>query len=302
MAIMAMATVRKANNFHLANVLTLLTCSIFVTPTMAGEWQFVPTFGIEETYTDNVELTITDPTSSLVSQAILGVGVDYQSRFANFSFTGENNNLFFSHDSSIDDNYLTLNSQGSLYLWSDGPEIFATAVVDNTSRNSASNSLADLVSGDTVQSESYATGSASNSLADLVSGDTVQSESYATGLRYNVNNSSFALQSAVTYSTSRFEDDIGDYDSESIYINTNNNNNARLVFWQLNSSYSKREQNSLGITRDGKQYSVDAKLGLITPIDLNPFIRFYDEDFSGTFGNQSQPTTSSWGPFHNTYN
>ncbi|MDO6487724.1 TIGR03016 family PEP-CTERM system-associated outer membrane protein [Colwellia sp. 6_MG-2023] len=273
MAIMAMATVRKANNFHLANVLTLLTCSIFVTPTMAGEWQFVPTFGIEETYTDNVELTITDPTSSLVSQAILGVGVDYQSRFANFSFTGENNNLFFSHDSSIDDNYLTLNSQGSLYLWSDGPEIFATAVVDNTSRNSASNSL-----------------------ADLVSGDTVQSESYATGLRYNVNNSSFALQSAVTYSTSRFEDDIGDYDSESIYINTNNNNNARLVFWQLNSSYSKREQNSLGITRDGKQYSVDAKLGLITPIDLNPFIRFYDEDFSGTFGNQSQPTTSSWGP------
>ena len=79
--------------------------------------------------------------------------VDYQSRLANFSFRGENNNLFFSHDSNIDDNYLTLNTQGSYSLWSNGPEFFATAAVDNTSRNSASNGLADLVSGDTVQSK-----------------------------------------------------------------------------------------------------------------------------------------------------
>ncbi|WP_159816923.1 TIGR03016 family PEP-CTERM system-associated outer membrane protein [Colwellia sp. 20A7] len=273
MAITAMATVRKTSNIRLTNVLTLLTCSIFATSTMAGEWQFVPTFGIEETYTDNVELTISDPTSSLVSQAIFGMDADYQSRLANFSFTGENNNLFFSHDSNINDNYLTLDTQGSVYLWSSGPEVFATASIDNTNRNSASNGL-----------------------ADLVSGDTIQSQNYSSGLRYNVNNSSFSVQSALTYSTSRFEDNIGEYDGTSVYLNTNNNNNARLAFWQLNSSYSKREQNSLGLTRNGKQYSVDAKLGLITPVNFNPFIRFYDEDFSGNLGNQSQPTTSSWGP------
>ena len=31
-------------------------------------------------------------------------------------------------------------------------------------------------------------------------------------------------------------------------------------------------------------------------MNFNPFIRFYDEDYSGTLGTQSQPTTSSWGP------
>jgi len=273
MAITAMATVRNTKKNSLTNVLTLLTCSIFIAPTMAGEWQFVPTFGIEETYTDNVELTITDPTSSLVSQAILGLDASYQSRLANFSFRGENNNLFFTHDSSIDDSYLTLDTQGSVYLWSSGPEFFATAAIDNITRNSANNGL-----------------------ADLVSGDTVQYESYSTGLRYNVNNNSFTIQTALTYTNNIYDDNIGDYDGVSVYLNTNNNSNARLTFWQVNSRYSKREQNSLGITSNGKQYSVDAKLGLITPVDFNPFIRFYDEDFSGTFGNQSQSTTSSWGP------
>ena len=273
MAIMAMATVRKIKIFRPANVMTLLSCFAFSSPTLAGEWQFVPNFGLEETYTDNVELTITDPISSLVSQANIGLDAEYQSRLASFTFSSENNNLFFSHDSDINDSYLTLNTQGQFYLWTSGPELFATATVANTNRNSANNGL-----------------------ADLVSGDTVQSENYSTGLRYNVNNSTFSLQSSLAYSISRFEDSIGEYNDVSASLNTRNSNNARITFWQLASSFSTKNQDFLGETRTSDQYRIDAKLGLITSVNFNPFLRFYDEDFTGDFTNQSQPTTSSWGP------
>lgn len=273
MAIMAMAMVRKINNFCPANVLALLSCFAISSSAIAGEWKFVPNLGIEEAYTDNVELTITDPTSSLVSQAILGLDVDYQSRLANFFFSGTNSNVFFSHDSGINDNYLALDTKGQYYLWTSGPELIAGATVDNTSRSNASNSL-----------------------ADLVTGDTVQSERYFTGLRYNIDNSNFSVESSLVYVINKFEDGIGEYNGVNAIFNTHNSNNARVTFWQLSSDFSTRSQDYSGETRTGDQYRVDAQLGLITSLNLNPFIRFYDEDFSGDFINQNQQTTSSWGP------
>jgi uncharacterized protein (PEP-CTERM system associated) len=273
MAIMAMATVRKINYSRLANVISLLSCFTFASSTMAGEWKFVPSFGIEETYTDNVDLVIIDPTSSFVSQAIFGLEMDYQSRLAEFSFSGENNNLFFSHDSDIDDNYLTFDTQGQLSLWNNGPKLFANTALNNVNRNAASNSL-----------------------SDLVSGETIQSEIYSTGLNYTTYNSHFNINSALAYNINRYEDNIGEYDELSAFLNTSNSYNARAVYWQLTSAYTKRDQDFFGETRTAKQYNIDATLGLITSWKLSPFIRFYDEDFSGNFGTQSQPTTASWGP------
>jgi len=273
MAIMAMATVRKINNFRLANAVALLSLFTIPSSTIAGEWQFVPKFGVEETYTDNVDLTITDPTSSLVSQTIIGLDMQYQSRLASFSFTGTNSNLFFSHDSDINDNFLTLDTVGQYSLWTSGPKLIASAKVDNTSRNAASNSL-----------------------ADLVSGDTVQSEYYSAGLLYNIENNTFSVESSLTYSINSFEDGIGDRDGVSALLNTHNGNNARIAFWQISSDFSTSNQDFSGETRKGDQYRVDAKLGFITSLNLNPFIRFYDEDFSGEVINQNQETTSSWGP------
>lgn len=273
MAIMAMATVRSIHNFRPTYAIALLSWFAIATSAVAGEWQFMPNFGIEETYTDNVELTITDPTSSLVSQAIVGINTEYSSRLANFSFSGTNSNLFYSHDSQINNNFLTLNTEGQYLLWTSGPELFATASVANTNRNSANNGL-----------------------ADLVSGDTVQSENYSTGLRYNVNNSTFSLQSSLAYSINRFEDGIGEYNGVSASLNTRNSNNARITFWQLASSFSTKNQDFSGETRTGDQYRIDAKLGLITSFNFNPFLRVYDEDLSGDFTNRSQQTTSSWGP------
>lgn len=273
MVIMAMATVRNIHNFRTANVIALLSWFAISTSTVAGEWQFVPNFGIEETYTDNVDLTPTETTGSLVSQAIVGLDAKYESSLANFTFSGKNNNLSFSHDSDINDSYLTLDAQGQFYLWTSGPEFIANARVDNTNRNSANNGL-----------------------ADLVSGDTVQSEFYSTGLRYNVDNSTFTLQSSLIYSVQQYKDGIGEYNGVSALLNARNNNNARVTYWEIASSISTKDQDYAGETRTGDQYNVEAKLGLITSLSLTPFLRFYDEDYSGELANLRQQTTSSWGP------
>ncbi len=279
MAIMAMVTVRKINNFRLTNnifptgaIVLLSLCAISFS-TFAGKWQFTPNLGIEETYTDNVDLTTTEPTSSLVSQAILGLNVNYQSRVASLSFSGTNSNVFFSHDSGINDSYLKLNTSVQYFLWTSGPEFIASAVIDNTSRNAADNSL-----------------------ADLVSGDTIQAETYSTGFRYNINNNTYNVDSSLTYNINKFEDGIGEYNGVTALLNANNGVNARNFFWQLASDFTTKDQDFSGETRTSDQYTIDAQLGLITSLNFNPFIRFYDEDFSGDFGNQNQSTTASWGP------
>ncbi len=273
MAIMAMATVRKIKHFRNAKVMALLTCFTVPNLVFSGEWEFVPNFGIEETYTDNVELTTSDSTSSLVSQAIVGLNASYASRLADFSFSGQNSNIFFSHDNELRDNFLKIDTEGRYKLWSSGPELIAYAKVDNISRNSAKNGL-----------------------ADLVSGDTVQSEIYSAGIRYNVNNNDFSLDSSIIYSINQSEDDLGEYKGAIATVNGHNGNSARRVFWQLQSNFTTKSQDFSGDTRKGDQYRIDAQFGFITPYLLTPFIRFYDEDFTGDFINQSQQTTSSWGP------
>lgn len=273
MATMAMATVRKINKSRFANGAALLLFCAISSSIVAGEWQFTPNFGIEETFTDNVELTIIDPTSSLVSQAIIGLDMAYESRLANISFVASNSNVFFSHDSELDDSFITLDLEGDYNLWINGPEFIINATIGNISRNTARNSL-----------------------ADLISGDTVQSESYSAGLRYNIHNNTFSIESSLIYNTQNFEDGIGEFNGVTANLNTRNGNNARTTFWQLQSSFSTKDQDFLGETRTGDQYRIDAQLGLITSYNFNPFVRFYDEDFSGTFINQNQQTTSSWGP------
>ncbi len=279
MAIMAMATVRKinsfrpANNIYLFSVMASLSWFVISSSAIAGDWTFVPNFGVEETYTDNVELSITDPTSSLVSQTIIGLNAEYKSRLASLTFSGENSNVFFSHDGELNDNFLKFDTQAQYYLWTSGPELIASAKVDNISRNAASNSL-----------------------ADLVSGDTIQSENYSTGLRYNIVNNTYSIESSLIYRINKFEDGIGEHNGVTALLNTRNGVNARNVFWQLQSNFSTKSQDFSGETRTGEQYRIDAQIGLLTSFNFNPFIRFYDEDLSGDFVNQSQQTTSSWGP------
>lgn len=273
MAIMAMATVRKIINYRSTSIIALLPCFAISSTVVAGEWQFVPNFALEEIYTDNVERTATEKTSSLVSQAKFGLNFDYQSHVAKLSISAENNNLLFSHDSDNNNNYLTLDTKGQYYLWVSGPELIASANVGNINRNSANNGL-----------------------ADLLSGDTIQAENYLTGLRYNANSNTFSIESSVVYHINRYEDGIGEYDGVSATFKTNSGSNTRFAFWRLSSSFSTRNQDFSGETRTGEQYRIDAILGIKIPVNWSAYVRFYDEDFSGDSINQNQQTTASWGP------
>lgn len=274
MVIMAMVMEKRINKFCLAYVVAMFFYWFSSsTPVNAREWQFSPSFGIEETYTDNIGLTIENTESSLVSQAIIGLDVQYQSPSAIFSLTGESSNVFYSHDNELNNDYLALQATGGYSLWTSGPELFVNFNVGNVNRSNASNGL-----------------------ADLVSGDTIQTETHSTGLIYNVDNSTFSLLSSLSYSVNRSEDEIGDNNSVSAILNTRNNSNARVVFWQLNSSFSSRRQDFSGQTRKAEQYRVEATVGMLSSLNFNPFVRFYDEDFSGDLSTQTRPTTASWGP------
>ena len=273
MPIMAMAMVKQINNSAALRIIILLAWLINMPFAFSGDWQFTPSLGLEETFTDNVELTTIDPTSSFVTQTILGLDAKYESRVASLNFSGTNSYLFFSHDNEIDDNYFTLDADGQYLILNSGLAIVANANVSNVSRSSANNGL-----------------------ADLVSGDTIQSETYSSGLQYRAGNSSYSIDSSIVYTINTYEDEIGDYNGATATFNSVNGNNARSVFWQLASSFSTKNQSFSGETRTGEQYIIDAQLGFITSVNINPFIRFYDEGLSGDFINQNRQTTSSWGP------
>ena len=258
-----------AMELTIKKLLVVLLSSVVALPSLSGEWQFDPSLSTEETYTDNVELTIVDPTASFVNQLMAGLDAEYQSSLASLSFSGTQSYMLYSHNSKLNDNFRTLNTNGALSLWRNGPTLIGSASIANISRNNADNSL-----------------------ADLVSGDTIESRSYSGGLQYNFGNTSYSVESSVIYNSINYEDGLSDSDGFTAKLNSKNGTSARLVFWQLASNYTKREQ----LNSNGENYTVDALIGAITPINLNPFIRFYDEEITGTIVNGDQQTTPSWGP------
>ena len=270
MAIMAMDMANKINKKLLLLPL-LLSAQL-----QADEWTFEPNLGVTETYSNNVELRANNPESSFVSQLIGGINAEYKSNSANGTFSGSKSYLNYSHDSELNDDYRTLNADGSFSLWSDGPVLVATASIDNISRNDADNSY-----------------------SDIISGDTIESERYGAGIQYNTGNSHYALQSSLMFNQVKTEDQLGESEGYYFQLGAQNGNAARYAFWQLNSSYSNRKQNSynsLTAGNDGEHYIVDAKIGAITSFAFNPFVRFYDEDVSGSAAGNGLDTTSAWGP------
>jgi len=235
----------------------------------AGEWKFDPSISINETFTDNVELLTDNKSESYNSQVSARVNTSFTSNRVNFSLNGDSTYASYSHDHDLDKDFKTLTANGRIVLWTNGPALTASASIRNESRN-----LAD------------------NRLADIVSGDTTETQNYQTGFEYNVANSAFLVSSAVNYNVSQSEDNIGESEGVSARFNTQNGSSSRYMFWQANSNYSKNENNSLS----GENYSYELKLGLFTPFTLTPFVRIYDEDSTGTIGVNQNNSMSSWGP------
>ena len=269
MAIMDMAMAEKTSKI-LSPIHCLSLAGLFLSAnSLAGEWRFDPSLGLTETYTDNIELNQLDKQTSLVSQFIIAADANFSSRKLQFSFFGTETLVGYSHDSELNDDYQTLLANASYVLWNDELHVVGRSSITNVSKNDTGNSL-----------------------ADLVSGDTVQQLSNSAGLQYSSANSDYSLSSSLIYTTTDTEDDIGESDGYSALIASENGNAARYVFWQIDGSFSNRENGSF----TSENYQLETKIGAITPYKLNPFIRFYNERVTGTLAGSNPDAIPSWGP------
>ena len=263
MAIMAMDTVKK----HIRKV---YFCSLILTlPLHAGEWNFDPIIKLDGTYTDNVTLNKIDKEGSFVNQTVFGLNTEFESRLVEFSFQGNTTYVTYSHEHNLDDYFTELDSKLRYNLWTNGPALVASAKIDNKSRNSANNSL-----------------------ADLVSADTIEVRDYQAGFEYQVNNSDFILESVLNYRIREADDNIGESTGYAATFNTSNGLSARYWLWQLKSEYNERKNNAL----TGRIYRIEALTGIITSFGFSPFIRFFDENSTGSISGTRNTSYASWGP------
>ncbi len=269
MATMAMVMAKNINKSSLNKLSVLIPLTLASSVAFAGEWTLGTDVGLTETYSNNVELTPVNHQSSVVSQLIAGLEAKFKSREVDFSFSGTETYAAYSHNSDLNDDYQTVSVDGLFSLWRDGPKLIATSRLTNISQNNANNSL-----------------------ADLVSGDTVQQRVHSAGFQYQTANSSHNFNSSIIYNLTETEDSIGESEGYTANLNSENGNAARHIFWQLSGQYSDQENTN----STGTNYNIEAQVGTITSFKLNPFLRFYDEDISGTALGGNQTTTRSWGP------
>lgn len=264
MAIMGMVTALKPNKHF-----WLFSLSLFLSPVFAGEWTFDPSISTNETYTDNVKLNKNNPISSYVNQTTLGIDSTFKSRKFEFSLQNENIYASYSHDHSIDKGFRTLTTKARYNLWTSGPAIIGSVTIANRSRNAANNGL-----------------------ADLVSGNTVETRTYQTGIEYNLTNSHYKLASSLLYNKLNAGDSIGNRHGYAAVIKANNGTVSHLLLWQFNGRYVEQKNNGFS----GRIRNIEALAGVITPVYFSPFIRWFNEDSTGNIAGNQNLGTSSWGP------
>ncbi len=273
MAITVMDTVRSINKIRITKFAIILSLVCSSSTSLAGDWKFKPSLSLDETYSDNIELSVSEPTSSYVTQAIAALNATYSSGVTNLNLSGMTSYAMHSHDSNLNTDYRSLDANGLYSMWVDGPDIIATANIQNVNRNNAFNDI-----------------------SDPISADTIETQNYSTGFRYNFGNSSYSVKSSFIYSTDRSEDSIGESDGYTAQLSSVNGKNSRYIYWQVSGNYSKREQElDNNIDNYGENYSVNALIGARIPWKLRPFIRFQDEHVEGTGVSQDFQFNPSWG-------
>jgi uncharacterized protein (PEP-CTERM system associated) len=259
MATMVMDTA-LINKALAATIIAILSAN-----TSAGEWEFEPQLVFDETFTDNVTLSVNNKTSSLVGQAGLELNTLFTSKKLEFTFDSKSIYAMYSHDHDTDKDFHTLDSSFRLKLAPNGLALTGSAAISNQSRNSSRNSL-----------------------ADIVSGDTIRYENYSGGLEYILDNSDFLFSSAVQYRTTQSEDNIGEREGYAVNVRTRNGNSARHIFWEATSEFADYTNQG----RDGKLFTGDIKFGLITDYKITPFLRYFDETNEGNLTNNSSTLES----------
>ncbi len=252
----------------------ILRLSIFIAFTQnvnANEWQFEPHVRVNQTYSDNVNYDSEnsfDKTSSFVNQLGLGLTSNYKSKITALNIEAEAHKASYSHDSSQNDEFLTLNSGVNVDLWSSGFSLIGSASIQNRARNSFRSPY-----------------------ADTLSGDTVQYEQYSGGVKYDVRNRQYIIGASIIYNTTKSEDGLGEQQGYSANLTSSNGTSADFVYWDINASFRERENRG----NTGESYTNEIKVGYISPYKFNPFLRLYREDNSGSVGAGRVAESNSYG-------
>lgn len=262
MAIMAMDTAKKTK------VATICIATVFSQFVSAGDWQFNPSLLIDETYSDNIELTSAANVSSLVSQSGITLNTSYESQYLEFNLNSTSVYATYTHDHELDDDFHTLDSNLILKLGDQGLSIVGSARVENRAESEAQNSL-----------------------ANIIYSDTIRTELYSGGLSYDVVNSDFIINSTLIYSLIEAEDGIGNQEGYNSSIVTKNGNNAKLFFWDVVGNYYEIENRN----QSSRLYQGEVKLGFITSWKINPFLRYFDEDNKGSLRGNKTTESNSYG-------
>ncbi|NMP33074.1 TIGR03016 family PEP-CTERM system-associated outer membrane protein [Thalassotalea sp. M1531] len=243
--------------------------NLFIQPlSMAADNNISPFISVEEIFTDNVNLDSFDEEDSFVSKANVGLQGEIDSAMVDAKINAYYSHLFFSHDSDENDGHETLNTNINITPWEKGPSLSLTGAIANVPRSNG---------------ENFA--------ADLISGDTVRTTNYGAGLNYQIINSDFLFNSSISYNDSRSDDEVGESNGYTTSLGFQNGTSHRTIFWDLNGSYSDRKNRG----QSARSYRIEAKLGLITNWKLNPFIRYYDESYTGSISNNSLEQGESLG-------
>lgn len=261
MAIMDTATAPKIKQLGLIALL-------FPLHVVSAEIEFLPTLGLDGTYTDNVQAEKQGKQSSFVSAANASLYTTMKSKTFNMNLEGSVSQLYYSHDHELDKSYKTLSAQGEFTPLTYFPTLFFNASIDNQARNFADNQF-----------------------ADLINGNTVETQNYRLGLSEEINNSHMTLATSVSYFDASSEDEIGESDGYVAQLSSTSGQAIKYIFWDIRGSYNDREnQNSTA-----RNHNIELKVGFNTPFKLSPYYRYYDEDFSGSIspGLGDGSTTSS---------
>jgi len=261
MAIMDTATAPKTN------VLGLLAL-LFPLNTFSTEIDVKPTVSIEGTYTDNVLAEPKNKKTSFISSASAGLEANIRAKAFNMDMEAALAQLFYSHNHELDKSYKTLNAQGEFTPYQQIPTLFFSATVANQASNFADNQF-----------------------ADLINGNTIETQNYRVGLSEEINNSHMTLATSVSYFDASTEDEIGESNGYIAQLSSTSGRAIKHIFWEISGSYHDRKNQS----STARNHNIEVKIGFNTPFKLSPYYRYYDEDFSGSVspGLGDGSTTSS---------
>ena len=263
MAITDMAMVKNTKLSRLILIMTLLGGNSF-----AADSEFSLSTSVTQTYSDNVELSTFNQEDSNVTNARLNVASSIASKALNMNFSSSLSHLFYSHDSDLDKGYESLSTSGQFSPWLSGPALTFAGNIVNEPRSIGGNAA-----------------------SDLISGDTVRTNNYSVGLIQNVTNSDFNIGGSINYNDSGAEDDIGESNGYQAGLSFSNGISHRIMFWDMSGNYSDRKNNG----QTARSFQAEGKLGIQTTWKVNPFIRYFNEDYSGSVSNSQNNQGESWG-------